>query len=263
MSSLTLKTLDSALEILKYFTKENMSWGVRELAKEMGKSHSVIHRMLVTYEKHGFLKKDSETQRYELGLKFFEYGLIIQEKLKFKDLVMPYMNKIADQTRESVFLTMVDGIEGVCIAIAEGNRSIKFEVTIGTRTPLYAGASCKSIMAYLPKELQKEIIDTGLHEFTKNTTIDADKLKSELEDIKQKGWSYTTGEYTDDVVGISVPIFDHIGKIFVSLTIAAPSYRITDEVAMRCLTLLQEGSKNIQEQINSYRLTKGTSTIHV
>lgn len=253
---MTLKTLDSALEILTYFTKNNGAWGVRELAKEMGRSHSVIHRMLVTFEKHGFLQKDAETQKYELGLKFFEYGLLIQEKLKFKDMIMPYLDNIAENSRESVFLTLVDGIEGVCIAIGESNRSIKFEVTIGTRTPLYAGASCKSIMAYLPEDLQKEIIEAGLNKFTDNTTVDPEQLLVELDEIKQKGWSHTIGEYTDDVVGISVPLFDHHGEIFASLTIAAPSYRITDEIAMKCLTLLQEGAKSIQEKINSYRLTQ-------
>lgn len=258
---MTLKTLDSALEILKYYSKDKMSWGVRELAKATGKSHSVVHRILVTFEKHGFLQKDNETEKYELGLKFFEYGLIIQEKLKFKDMIMPYMNEIAEESRESVFFTMLDGTEGVCIAIAEGNRTIKFEVTIGTRTPLYAGASCKSIMAYLPKELQYKIIENGLHKFTENTTVDPDKLLEELEDVRKKGWSHTIGEYTDDVVGISVPIFDHKGNIFASLTIAAPSYRITDEIAMECLKLLRKGAKSIQEKINSYRLTQSMGPI--
>lgn len=259
---MTLKTLDSALEILKYFTKDKATWGVRELAKEMKKSHSVVHRMLVTFEKHGFLQKDIESQKYELGLKFFEYGLIIQEKLKFKDMIMPYMDMIAERSRESVFLTLVDGTEGVCIAIAESNRSIKFEVTIGTRTPLYAGASCKSIMAYLPKELKDEIIKAGLKKFTDNTTIEPNELLSELDEVKRKGYSYTIGEYTDDVVGISVPVFDHNGKIFASLTIAAPSYRITDEIAMECLSLLKEGVKNIQEKINSYSITQSIGVLN-
>ena len=45
---MALKTLDNSLEVLKYFSKENPSWGVRELAKEMNISHSIIYRILAT-----------------------------------------------------------------------------------------------------------------------------------------------------------------------------------------------------------------------
>lgn len=79
---MTLKTLDNALEILKYFTKQTSAWGVRELAKKMNISHSIIYRILSTYEKHGFLIQNPETRKYELGIKFWEYGQVVVDKIQ-------------------------------------------------------------------------------------------------------------------------------------------------------------------------------------
>ncbi|MFM1655129.1 helix-turn-helix domain-containing protein [Brevibacillus sp. B_LB10_24] len=55
--------MDSALELLKSFTRENPVWGVRELSKELGMSHSVVYRILATFEKQGFLVKDEQTKK--------------------------------------------------------------------------------------------------------------------------------------------------------------------------------------------------------
>jgi len=90
---MALKTLDNSLEVLKYFSKENPSWGVRELAKEMNISHSIIYRILATFENHGFLNQNPETKKYELGLRFLEYGQMVKEKLNLSDFVLPIMKK--------------------------------------------------------------------------------------------------------------------------------------------------------------------------
>jgi DNA-binding IclR family transcriptional regulator len=49
--------------LLKSFTRENPVWGVRELSKESGMSHSVVYRILATFEKQGFLVKDEQTKK--------------------------------------------------------------------------------------------------------------------------------------------------------------------------------------------------------
>lgn len=66
-----LKTLDNALDLLKHFTREKPQWGVRELAKEMNISHTVVYRMLATFERYGFVKQEPKTKKYELGFSFW------------------------------------------------------------------------------------------------------------------------------------------------------------------------------------------------
>ncbi|RYL96781.1 IclR family transcriptional regulator [Sporolactobacillus sp. THM7-7] len=249
-----LKTLDNSLELLKYFTKQHPAWGVRELAKEINMSHSIVYRILSTFENHGFMIQDPVTKKYELGIRFLEYGHIVQEKMHLPDLIYPIMKRLSEKTEESVFLTWIDGFEGVTTVIAESTQRIKFAVSLGTRTPLYVGASCKAILAYLPKETQKKIIDTGLRAFTKNTILNAEELLADLDEIREKGWSYTVGEYSDSVFGLGVPLFNHEQEIIASLTIAGPEYRMPQERIPKVLRMLQEEAKSIQNCFYQYNL---------
>ncbi|WP_236002598.1 helix-turn-helix domain-containing protein [Heyndrickxia sporothermodurans] len=55
--------MDNSLELLNYFSKETPSWGVRELAKEMGISHSIVYRTLASFEKYVFFGTRSKNQK--------------------------------------------------------------------------------------------------------------------------------------------------------------------------------------------------------
>jgi DNA-binding IclR family transcriptional regulator len=249
---LSLKTLDNSLEILNYFTRETPSWGVRELAKEMGISHSIVYRTLASFEKYGFLEQDPLSKKYELGLRFLEFGQMVKEKMRLSELVYPVMKRLAEQVEESIFLTWLDKADGVTVEIAESAHRIKYEVSLGTRTPLYVGASCKVIMAYLPRDKQQEIISNGLKAFTKNTILDEEKLLKDLSEIKEKGWCYSVGEFSDSVFGLGVPLFNSQNEIIASLTISGPEYRAEEMNTKEALNVLQKAAGKIQDYLKHY-----------
>ncbi|WP_436376094.1 IclR family transcriptional regulator [Cytobacillus sp. BC1816] len=249
---MSLKTLDNSLELLQYFTRENPSWGVRELAKEVGISHSIVYRILSSFEKYGFLVQDPISKKYELGFRFIEFGQIVKENLRLSDFVYPIMKRLAEKVEESVFLTWLDRTDGVTVEIAESSHKIKYEVSMGTRTPLYVGASCKVIMAYLPREKQKEIISNGLTAFTKNTILDEEKLFNDLDEIKAKGWGYSVGEFSESVFGLGVPLFNRENDIIASLTISGPEYRLPEKDLESSLAILQREAEKIQQYLKQY-----------
>lgn len=249
-----LKTLDNAIQVLNCFTKEKKAWGVRELARELKTSHTAINRILKTYEKNGFLTQDKESKKYYLGLKFVEFSQIIRERMSITEDILPVMEKISELTKESIFLTWKENKEGVTLAIAESEERIKFSVSIGTRTPLYVGASCKVIMAYLSKDEQINVMEDGFQRFTVNTTNDMESLLKELNEIKKQGWSYTCGEYTDQVFGLGVPLFDKNDRVVASVTIAGPQYRLNDKKKKEMLHILLEETKEIQQMIYNFDL---------
>ncbi|MFD0824185.1 IclR family transcriptional regulator [Neobacillus sp. M.A.Huq-85] len=244
---MSLKTLENSLELLQFFTRETPSWGVRELAKEIGISHSIVYRILSTYEKFGFLRQDGNSKKYELGFRFLEYGQMVKEKISLSEYVNPLMKELSEKVGESVFLTWREQMDGVTVEIAECAHKIKFAVSIGTRTPLYAGASCKVIMAYLSKEEQMEIINSGIQPFTKNTIMDQKALLLDLDEIKVKGWCYSVGEFSESIFGLGVPLFNRQRDVIASLTISGPEYRMEEVDFNHTLTLLQEHAEKIQQ----------------
>lgn len=247
-----LKTLDNAIQVLNCFTQEKKTWGVRELARELNTSHTAINRILKTYEKNGFLTQDKESKKYYLGLKFVEFSQIIRERMSITEHILPVMEKIAQRTKESIFLTWKENTEGVTLAIAESEERIKFSVSIGTRTPLYVGASCKVIMAHLSEDEQIQVVEDGFQRFTEHTTTDMESLLKELHEIKEQGWSYTCGEYTDQVFGLGVPLFEKSDQVVASVTIAGPQYRLNDKKKKEMVHILLEETKEIQQMIYNF-----------
>lgn len=234
---------------------ENSSWGVRELSAKMGVNHTIVYRVLATFEQQGFLRKNPQSQKYELGIKFLEYGLIIQENLEVKEEFFPVMERLKNETGESVFLTWLNYPEGICLSIAECTKSVRCAVTLGSRTPLYAGASAKVIMAFLSQDKQQSIIDSGLRKWTENTLTDPSSLLKNLKLIKQNQWSFSIGEYTDHVAGLAVPLFDYEDHIVASLTIGAPEHRMPKSNAYKYLKRLKQEKEQLQDKIKRYHIT--------
>ncbi|MCM3763797.1 IclR family transcriptional regulator [Neobacillus niacini] len=248
-----LKTLDLALKVLMMFTREKPVWGGRELANELGMNHTNIYRILETLEKNRFISKDKTTKKYSLGYATWELGMIMYESLNVNSLIRPILERLRDETGESIFLTVLDRDEAVTLEVVEPENKVKFSVSAGSRAPLYVGASYRTILAYLPDEMTESIIRNGLVKYTNTTMTDPDELRAELRKIREEGWGKSQGEYTADVIAIAVPLFDG-GDIVGSVTVSGPIYRMTDEKIQEYLPLLRVTRDEIGEIIRRYQL---------
>jgi DNA-binding IclR family transcriptional regulator len=247
-----LKTLDQALKVLHSFTREKPHWGVRELAKELDMNHSIVYRILATFLENGFLQQNKETKKYELGLKFMEYGALVREQLQISDRINPIMKQLSEDTGESIFLTWLDGHEGICVEIYESSQTIKYGLPVGSRTPLFAGASNKVIMAFLAPEEQESIILKALELNVLRKAASKEHLLKGLLKIQQEGWAYSVGDYSDSVFGIAVPLLDRKHNIIASLTVAGPEYRMPADKVGKSLKILRRGRDEIQQILRNF-----------
>ncbi|MFD1039362.1 IclR family transcriptional regulator [Virgibacillus byunsanensis] len=246
-----LKTLSLALEVLKMFTKDKPTWGGRELAAEMNQNHTKVYRILETLDNHKFLIKNKETKKYSLGFAVWELGNTLSENFHMKELIHPILKKLSDCTNESTFLTILDGEEGLTFEAVEARTTVRFSVSVGSRTPLYAGASYRSILAHMPTEFIESYLEKQFTRYTEKTMVDREVIKEDLRLIRENGYASSEGEYTEDVIAVAIPIF-HKEMIIGSLTVSGPQYRITDEHIKLFITELLEAKKELKKVIEKY-----------
>lgn len=250
-----LKTLDLALKIIKMFTKEKMEWGGRELANELKMDHAKIYRILETFEANNFVSKDPVTKKYTLGYSVLELGMIKYESLNLKELISPILERLSNDTGESTFLTALYKEEGVTLEAIEPKNKVKFSVSVGSRAPLYVGASYRSILAFMPEEYINDYLEkTELKSYTDRTMTDPKKLIAELKRINQDGWAISHGEYTPDIIAIAVPLFDKAKGVIGSITVSGPAYRMSDEKINEFLILLRKTRDEVTDIIEKYQL---------
>jgi len=238
------KTVEKALSILDAFTVETPTWGLRELARELEMNHTIVHRILASFEEKGYLYCSPETKKYELGIKFIELNNVVEEHLNISTMIQPIMKEIALKTGESVALTILDEEEGVFVKIVESEQKVRFAESVGKRNALYIGASHKVILAHLPEEMQHKIVDDGLNQKVRHITSKED-LMDRLQRIKEEGWCYSEGETFDDVAACSVPVFDGKHQILGSLSIAGPKYRFSREQSEEMLPVLKQNVEKL------------------
>lgn len=247
-----LKTLTLALNVLKMFTREKPTWGGRELANELNLNHARIYRVLETLTTNGFLKKDPETKKYSLGFAIWELGTIMYEHLNVTDLIRPYLENLRTKTGESVFLTVLDGNEGVTLEVVEPENKVKFTVSTGSRAPLYVGASYRAMLAYADDDLiQSVLYEEPLKKYTNNTIATSEELKEELKAIRRKGWALSVSEYSKDIVAVAAPIFKN-NNVIGSITVSGPTYRMPEDKVDGLIPLLFEERDKIEKVIHDY-----------
>lgn len=249
-----LKTVSLSLEVLKMFTKEKPTWGGRELAIALNENHSKVYRILETLKNHNFLVKDPNEKRYSLGFAVWELGNTLTENLNMRDMIHPVLERVSDATNESAFLTVLDGEEALTFDAVEARNTIRYSVSIGSRTPLYTGASYRSILAFKSQEFINSYLEKiEFTRYTEKTMMNEEEVLEDLRLIRERGYSISEGEYTKDVIAVAVPIF-HKETVIGSLTVSGPSYRITDERIEVFVTELLKGKAELDNVFLRYGL---------
>ncbi|WP_153100346.1 IclR family transcriptional regulator [Paraburkholderia hayleyella] len=245
-----LKTLSGALQLMRYFTPGQSVWGVRELAKASGIQHAIVHRVLATFAAEGFLVQDA-LGRYALGLRWFELGEIVRRSLSPAEVVEPALHHLAEQSGETVFLSLIDGNEGICLDIAHSEQQLRFSIEEGQRFPLHVGAHGKAILAFLPLERIDEICLTPQRE---SAAFDRPALDAHLSQIRESGWAFTQEEAALGVAGLAVPLWTKDGKTLAgSLAISGPLQRLDESGVPRLLEALLNTRHKIERVLSLMR----------
>lgn len=241
-----LKTLDSALALLTRFTLEEPTWGVRELAKETDVHHSIVHRVLATFAANGFMIQDS-AGRYSLGLRLFELGQIAHRTFAPSEIVQPALDALAHDSGETVFLSLLDGMQGVCTDIAQSQQQLRFSIEVGQRFRLIAGAHAKAILAFQPDEFRAAVYQEA--HLTDGSAIDA-----RLDQVRTDGWSHTREEAAATVAGLAVPLWSRDRRrVIGSLSIAGPIQRLDGEAVPRLIDALKKTRETIEPVVGLLR----------
>lgn len=244
-----MSTLEKALRVLEAFKNSASGWGVRELAAHLGYNPATVQRVLQTLKKHGFIIQEADTRRYRLGNVYFDFVYILQNSLSAIQLVRPFMNQLAEVTGETVHLNIIDRWERLCIDSIESTQRLRINMAVGERSPLYAGATSKCLIAFSPPEfIEQYLNEVEFIPMTKNTPQDKGAFRQELIEIRDKGYAVSLSERTEGIGSFSVPIKNYTGELLGALSLAIPEIRFNDNDHRDfCLNQLLEVMVQIKE----------------
>ncbi|MGJ9459824.1 IclR family transcriptional regulator [Oceanobacillus sp. CF4.6] len=222
-----LSSVNNSMRVLRAFTMDQPQKGVRELAKELGIGKSSVQRILTTLAANGFVRKNEETNKYELGISVLELSSIFLEHIDLHHEAFPIVTKLAHTHKETSHLAILSNMEIVYLCKVESPYSVKLRSHSGLHNHTHCTSSGKLLLAHSDPYLVDTILRNGLVKYTSTTITERDKFHNELNKILKQGYSVSRGEYRKDVTSVSAPILDHSGHVIAAINLVGPSNRFT------------------------------------
>ena len=94
---------------------------------------------MTVLRKHGLLAQDGVSKRYRLGYGAIDLGRRAAASLPIRQAADPIMRRLAEQTGETVVLTVVNDARdrAVCIERIESRHDLRLHLEVGEQTPLH------------------------------------------------------------------------------------------------------------------------------
>lgn len=223
--------------------------GVRELAGKLDVSPSTVHRLITDLEKLGLVSR-TQNGGYRLGLEFLRLAWTAVERYPLQEVSMDTLHELTEQSGESSFFAVYgESRHHMMFSLAvESPHPLRYTLPLKQWIPLYAGASGLAILAYLPDEIVREVVEAPMEAFTERTLVDAEELRARLEVIARDGYAITHGERIDGAIAIASPVFGPSGAVVGSIGISMPEARFNAAYSSSLASLVKQAAA----QVNAY-----------
>lgn len=236
-------------DVLLLFTDGPDSWGVSAIARELGLSKAVVHRILQTLVDRKLLVTDADTRGYLLGPASAALGARALRESGLRQAAMPALRRLQQLTGETTTVSALVPDGRVYLDQVESTKEIKMTVEVGRRFPIYVGSSSTCILAFLPQTEQEEVLSGPLESLTERTVTDRDVLKARLDEIRRVGYAHSDGERQIGAGAVAAPIFGLDGSPVGAISVCGPISRLGDEARDRIVPHLLKASREVSRTL--------------
>src|SRR5512139_3223413 len=188
-----VQTIERVSSILDILGQSPHGISIRELSSKIKLPKGTIHRLLSSLSYFGYVRQDPKTRDYLLGLKLVELSNLLLNQLDLRKEAEPFLKDLAERTKETVHMVILDRNEIVYIDKVESDQNssgLRMASRVGLRNPAHCSAVGKVLMAHLSEEeLDRLIEEKGLLKRTENTITHSVELKDHLKGVRRQGYA--------------------------------------------------------------------------
>ena len=226
-----VQTLERASLILDILGQSPQGISIKDLSDRMHLPKGTTHRLVSSLSYFGYVRQDQNTKNYFLGFKLVELGNMLLGQLDLRKEAELFLRNLAQRTKETVHLVILDGNEIVYLDKLETEPhtgGLRMASRVGSRNPAHSCAVGKALMAYLPAEALARIVEEkGLPKRTGNTITDYNQLKEHMTLVRKQGYAVDDEENERGIRCVGAPIFNEAGKAVAAISVSGPAFRVT------------------------------------
>jgi IclR family transcriptional regulator, pca regulon regulatory protein len=220
-----VQSLGRGLAVIACFSADRPKLTVSEVARQVGLSRAAARRALITLQTLGYV--GSEGRDFYLTPRVLTLGYAYLSSLSLADVAQAHLTNLANGVHESCSASVLDDSDIVYVARAVTKRIMTVSLSVGTRLPAYATSMGRVLLAALRDDQLAVYLDnTTLAPLTERTIVDRDRLRTEVERTRTRGWCLVDQEFEAGVRSIAVPVHDAAGRVVAAVNTSAHATRV-------------------------------------
>lgn len=231
-----LKNTARTLDLYEAFARARRPLTLSELAREIDVAPSSCFELVGTLRDRGYLYGVGDRRALYPSRRMMDNVVAIAEHEPHISRIAPRLDRLRDETRETVILGRQQGDGVVYLSIAEGPQTVRYTARVGEIKPLHSSAIGKVVLSGLDGDQRRARIERLRRpRMTDATLCDPAALAADIETGVRRGYQMTRGENVADVMAVAMPL-DFGGDRF-GVCIAGPMHRMGVDQARHVVAL--------------------------
>lgn len=226
-----VQTIERVSLILEMVGQAPHGMSIRDLSAGLNLPKGTIHRILSSLSYFGYIRQDPETKLYFLGLKLMDLNAQLGNQLDFRKVAEPILRDLAEKTKQTVHLVILDRDEVVYVDKIETQQpagGLRMASRVGSRNPIHSSAVGKILLSYFPEEAWDEFLQRkGLPRRTPNTLTDPEGFRDHLKTVRRQGYAVDDEENEQGIRCVGAPIFDGRGRPVAAISVSGSVFQVT------------------------------------
>lgn len=214
-----------ALKLLQYVCTSDNHRGasLSKLSDYIGLSKPSVYRLLNTLQAFHLVSKEPQIGLYHPGPGLIELAQKGLEHFEIRKIALPYLEELQEKTDETVHLAILNSGEVVYLEKRKSTQTIRMYSAVGRRVPAHCTGLGKAILASLPQDKRRRILEEKeLKVYTANTITSIEDFERECERIRARGFAFDLGEHEEEIRCVAAPVLDHMSYPVAALSVAIP-----------------------------------------
>lgn len=242
-----VQSVERAVTILEILARLGEA-GVTRLAAEIGVHKSTAFRLVSTLEQRGLVEQSEDRGKYRLGVGILRLAGATTARLDVVQEARPICRKLSADTGETVNIAVLSDRAALYLDQFAGASALQPHNWVGQHIPLHATSNGKVLLSGLPDEELAGIV-SSLPAYTSHTITTKKRLRSELAEVRARGYATAIDELEVGLTAMSAPIRNAHGDVIASLSLSGPTFRLGESRIRELLPMLTDAAVEVSHRL--------------
>jgi IclR family pca regulon transcriptional regulator len=222
-----MASLARGLEVMRGFSREKRLMSIAQLSHKTGIPRASVRRCLYTLAQLGYVGTD-DGRNYALRPKVLGLGHAYLSSTPMVVTAQPFLDRVSEAVNESCSLAILDGEDILYLGRSVTSRIISVTLNVGSRLPAHCTSIGYVLLASLaPKDLDAFLGKAQLKAYTERTLTSPEKLREQLEQVRQADYAIADRLMETGVRSIAVPVRNAAGTVVAGINVIVETGRVS------------------------------------